>query len=99
MAGVPHISKRFALKRFLGLSAEEVAENEKLWKEENIDEDTKLSASAEMRSAGVSANSVAGDLSSLGANTAAPMPGGGEEGAAPGGAPTPPAAGATEPSR
>jgi len=98
MVAVPFVSKRFAMKRFLGMTTEEVAENERMWKEENIDEDTKLSASAEMRSAGVTANTMAGDLSSLGANTAAPPPAGGEEGAAPGGAP-PPAPGGAEPSR
>jgi hypothetical protein len=98
MVAVPFVSKRFAMKRFLGMTAEEVAENERMWKEENIDEDTKLSASAEMRGAGVSANTVAGDLSSLGANTAAPMPEGGE-GAAPPVGSTPPATGAAEPGR
>jgi hypothetical protein len=91
MVAVPFVSKRFAMKRFLGMTAEEVAENERMWKEENIDEDTKLSASAEMRSAGVSANTVAGDLSSLGANTAEPAAVG-EEGAAPAIGSTPPAA-------
>ena len=74
MVAVPFVSKRFAMKRFLGMTTEEVAENERMWKEENIDEDTKLSASAEMRSAGVTANTMAGDLSSLGANTAVPPP-------------------------
>ena len=34
MADVPYISKRFALKRYLGLTEEEIAENERLWKEE-----------------------------------------------------------------
>jgi hypothetical protein len=34
LAEVAHLSKRFALKRFLGLSAEEMAENETLWREE-----------------------------------------------------------------
>jgi hypothetical protein len=91
MVAVPFVSKRFAMKRFLGMTAEEVAENERMWKEENIDEDTKLSASAEMRSTGITANSIAGDLSSLGANTAEPAPGGpGGETPAPGGeAPAP----------
>ena len=89
MVAVPFVSKRFAMKRFLGMTAEEVAENERMWKEENIDEDTKLSANAEMRSVGVTANTMAGDLSSLGANTAEPPPAGGEEGAAPGSAPPP----------
>jgi Bacteriophage T4-like portal protein (Gp20) len=32
---IPYLSKRFSLKRFLGLSEEEIRENEKLWKEEN----------------------------------------------------------------
>jgi len=32
---IPHLSKRFALKRFLGLTEEEIKENEKLWREEN----------------------------------------------------------------
>ena len=91
MVGVPFVSKRFAMKRFLGMTAEEVAENEKLWKEENIDEDTKLSANAELRSAGITANGLSGDLDSVGTNTPPP----GAEGAMPGeqamGAEAPPA--------
>ena len=73
MVGVPFVSKRFAMKRFLGMTAEEVAENEKLWKEENIDEDTKLSANAELRGAGITANGLSGDMDSVSAN--APPPG------------------------
>ena len=65
MAGVSHISKRFALKRFLGLTQEEIAENEKLWKEENIDTKTNLSAQAELRSAGVTPSGISGDIDSL----------------------------------
>jgi hypothetical protein len=99
MMAVPHISKRFALKRFLGLTAEELAENETLWREENVDTDTNLSASAELRSAGITANGMSGDLSGL-STTAEPPPtepgAGGqgmEAGATPGAAsPTPPAA-------
>jgi len=72
MVAIPMISKRFALKRFLGLTAEEVTENETLWKEENIDDDTQLSASAELRTAGITANGMAGDISGLGDNTAPP---------------------------
>ena len=85
LIAVPFLSKRFAMKRFLGLSTEELAENEKMWKEENIDSDTELSASAELRGAGVTANSLGGDISSLGANTGeiGPEPGmEGEAGAA-----------------
>ena len=34
---IPFISNRFALKRFLGMTDEEIAENERLWREENED--------------------------------------------------------------
>jgi hypothetical protein len=51
---IPYLSKRFSLKRFLGLSEEELRENEKLWKEEN---GAKLVAATdpatEMRSIGI----------------------------------------------
>ena len=52
---LPHLSKRFALKRFLGLTEEELKENERLWKEEN-GENLKPPADAAgaMRSIGVS---------------------------------------------
>jgi hypothetical protein len=37
--GADYISKRFAMKRFLGLSEEEILENSMLWKEErNVDD-------------------------------------------------------------
>ncbi len=64
MAALPYISNRFALKRFLGLSDEEITENETLWLEEN-DEDTAggdLDPSAEMRAVGVSGAGIAGGL-------------------------------------
>jgi hypothetical protein len=80
MSAVPHVSKRFALKRFLGLTSEELAENERMWREENVDEDVSLSASAELRSAGVTAGGMSNDLGSL---TAPPQPLPGEEGAPP----------------
>lgn len=90
VAAIPQLSKRFALKRFLGLTAEEMAENETLWKEENIDADTTLPATAELRSAGITANGMNADVDALAGATMPP------EEAAPGaeGAPaeTPPAA-------
>jgi hypothetical protein len=78
LAEVPYLSKRFSLKRFLGLSQEEITENEKLWKEENVDADTSLPANAELRSVGVTANSVGADISALNGATTEPLPG--EEG-------------------
>lgn len=66
IADVPYISKRFALKRFLGLTAEEIAENEQMWREENMDADSSVSAQAEMRSMGVTTGGLSNDLSTLG---------------------------------
>lgn len=34
MEGLPYISKRFAMERFLGLTKDEIIENEKMWREE-----------------------------------------------------------------
>ena len=35
LEGVPYLSRRFLLDRYLGLTEEERVENERLWKEEN----------------------------------------------------------------
>jgi len=69
---IPYISKRFALKRFLGLSEEEMAENENLWKQEKgMSNITGTDASGELRSAGVSAAGIDSDLE-LNSDTSAP---------------------------
>jgi hypothetical protein len=64
MQQVPFISNRFALQRFLGLSKEEIAENERLWKEENDDmfEGVEQDASAQMRGAGITGADISNDL-------------------------------------
>jgi hypothetical protein len=68
---VPFMSKRFALKRFLGLNDEEVAENERLWGEEQgKGQPTYTDAAGEMRSAGLSAAGIEGDLGAAGDLTA-----------------------------
>jgi len=96
---IPFVSKRFALKRFLGLTDEEVAENERAWAEENgKGEPTTTDAAGELRSAGLSAAGIGGDLDSAGDMTAPEdmTPDEGETGgsptatpAAPGGSPAP----------
>jgi len=67
MAALPYISNRFALDRFLGLSAEEIAENERLWREENEEtlEPTATDAGGEMRSAGISSAGIESDLGGI----------------------------------
>jgi|TARA_B110000261_G_scaffold164407_1_gene213808 hypothetical protein len=64
MSAIPYVSNRFALERFLGLSKEEIAENERLWKEEN-DENLVApvgDASGEMRSVGISSAGISADI-------------------------------------
>jgi len=64
MSAIPYVSNRFALKRFLGMSDEEIAENERLWREENDEmlEQPSTDAAGEMRSAGISGAGISADL-------------------------------------
>ena len=69
---VPYMSKRFALKRFLGLSQEEITENERLWQEENGAKLTPTAdAAGELRSAGITPGAISADA---GAQTAEAPP-------------------------
>ena len=97
MSAIPYVSNRFALSRFLGLTDEEIAENERLWREEN-DENITASpadAAAEMRGAGISSAGMSADIGGMedelpaeggeaGGDAAAPET---ATGGAPGGAP------------
>jgi len=68
MAAIPYISNRFAMQRFLGLSEEEIADNERLWREENDENLTDLvtdDLGGEMRMAGLSGADLAGDAGGL----------------------------------
>ena len=68
---IPFVSNRYAMKRFLGLSDSELAENERLWREENAENITQpTNASGEMRSAGVSGAGIDADIA--GAEDTAP---------------------------
>ena len=96
IAGVPFVSKRYALSRFLGLSPEEMAENERLWREENDDSvQAKPTTSAtELRSAGVSTAGIQADLDAAEPEETAGEPDAGTTppiggGTAGGGTPTP----------
>lgn len=67
LQAIPYMSKRFALKRFLGLTDDEVAENERLWGEESgKGQPTHTDAAGELRSAGLSAAGIEGDLGMAG---------------------------------
>ena len=98
MVEVPFMSKRFVMKRFLGLSEEEVADNQRLWMEENL-ENAKAgqSANAELRSAGITSSAAASDLDNINSTTQPPEGMEGDEaGAAPPGS-VPPSGGAMPP--
>jgi hypothetical protein len=61
-----YISKRFALKRYLGLSDEEVAENERLWAEENgASKPTVTNSSGELRGIGLSQAGIEADSTAI----------------------------------
>jgi hypothetical protein len=98
MVALPFISKRFALKRFLGMTDEDVAENERMWKEESgMGKAVTSDAAAELRSTGISPTGISADAGAM-ASPEAPegmAPEGGEAAPAaePGAAPaeTPPA--------
>ena len=86
MSAIPYISNRFALKRFLGLTDEELAENERLWKEEN-DENLQpeiTDSTGEIRGAGISSAGIDADLGNVEDETdTEPPPVQGGEGTAP----------------
>jgi hypothetical protein len=90
-----YISKRFALKRYLGLSEEEVAENERLWAEENGKGHPAVTdASGELRGVGVSQAGIEADSTAM---TDTEAPPGMEAPADPNAAAAAPAAPATPP--
>jgi hypothetical protein len=104
LAEIPYLAHRFKLKKFMGLTDDEILENEKLWREEN-DEDH---ANNEDESADFGATGLKGpsdsDLDLSGGLDLGPIEGepGAEgapptAGAAPGGAPAPAPGGATPP--
>ena len=71
---VPHLSKRFAMKRFLGMSEEEIKENERLWREENgANLQPPADAAGEMRSAGITGGGLAADMGDQTAEAPADM--------------------------
>ena len=91
VAELPYMSKRFALKRFLGLTEEEMARNADLWAEENNVPQSKKTKTNQLRGAGVTQAGIQSDLDQFAEPTADPeapapeAPGGGTPGQTPGG--------------
>jgi len=79
---IPHLSKRFAMKRFLGMTEEEIKENEKLWREENGDTlQATPDSQSQLRSAGITPGGMAADLAGQSAEASPDMAAEAEPGA------------------
>jgi hypothetical protein len=91
VAELPYMSKRFALKRYLGLTEEEMARNAELWAEENNVPQKKQTKNNELRAGGVTQSGISSDLDQFEEPTADPeapepgAPGPGAPGQTPGG--------------
>ena len=89
LEAMPYMSKRFMMKRFLGLTEEEIVENETLWAEERDDPELQTTQGQDLRSIGVTPAGLEADIATgeelAGAESG--MPPGGPEGGMPG-APT-----------
>jgi len=62
LSQTPYLSKRFMLKRFLGISEEELAENDKLWAEENGTTTAQQTVGEDLRSVGVTPGGLGTDI-------------------------------------
>lgn len=60
----PYLSKRFLLQRYLGLTEEEMQENEEMWKEENK-AGSAAGASAGLRGVGITPGAIDGDIDNV----------------------------------
>jgi hypothetical protein len=95
---LPYMSKRFMLKRFLGLTEEEIVENEKMWMEERDEPEMETTQGQDLRSIGITPAGLETDIATgqelagaeVGATAGAPQdaaPGGAVAGATPQGNP------------
>jgi hypothetical protein len=102
MAALPYMSVRFCMDRFLGLSQEEIKQNQKLWREEKLDAEELNPKGSDLRSVGISPGDIQSDLDTadsiedgegddagMAPETTAPV-GGNELGATPGPTAAPP---------
>ena len=93
MEQLPYMSKRFMLQRFLGLSEDEIKENEELWREERDSPEMQNSGGADLRSVGITPGGMETDITTGEEIGQMQQPGAGEmvgpgaaaPGAAPGG--------------
>jgi hypothetical protein len=92
MEPLPYMSKRFMLERFLGLTEEEIKENEQMWREERDQPDMQTTQGQDLRSVGITPGGLEADVETgeemSQMEPAGAMPGSAEvAGVAPGAAP------------
>jgi len=63
---LPYMSKRFLMKRYLGLSDEEIQENSELWREEADEPEMATSTGQDLRSVGISPADIESDINVAG---------------------------------
>jgi hypothetical protein len=81
---LPYMSKRFMMKRYLGLSEEEIVENEAMWMEERDEPDLETTQGQDLRSIGITPAGMEQDIATgeelasaeSGAEAGAPQAGG-----------------------
>jgi len=79
---IPHLSKRFAMKRFLGMTEDEIKENERLWREENgANLTAPTDAQSQLRGIGVTPGGMAADAGAQDAEAPLDMAAAAEPGA------------------
>jgi hypothetical protein len=79
LEGLPYMSKRFLMTRFLGLTEEELAENSKLWKEEHGTQPDTSPEGSDLRGVGIMPGGFEADLGNaemMGMGEPAPEEGG-----------------------
>lgn len=65
LESLPYMSKRFLMSRYLGLSEEELMENAKLWREENLSPEAAVTEKAVLGDIGITPSGVESDLTAL----------------------------------
>jgi hypothetical protein len=92
---LPYLSKRWLMKRYLGMTEQEISENERAWAEERGDAELAQPEAPGLRSVGISPGGLQNDLEGLGPEMApGAEPGGPDLGGA---APSTPAPGGAQP--
>lgn len=65
LAEVPYLSKRFVLKKYLGLTENEMKENEKLWKEEVGHDSAPGAEGSDLRNVGITPGDISTDIDGI----------------------------------